>query len=184
MENEITEQWLAVPGYETYEVSNEGRVRSYRKSGGRNGGTIIRTVPRIIKSQKNPAGYHIFRAYNEDGYKQFSVHTMVLTLFVGPRPDESLEYWDASHVNHDKNNNSVTNLIWQTHHSNVLASEHTHKYKPVQGFNKDGELVYDFKKVSECLEYGLDRAEVGRVANGHKKHYKGIVWKFTEKGGK
>ena len=56
-----TEQWKSIPGYEGYEVSDQGRVRSYHKILGKKGQCILDTPQRILKP------------YDRKGYKQVSL---------------------------------------------------------------------------------------------------------------
>lgn len=95
------EKWAPVPGYEgDYEVSDQGKVRSYVRRGG----------PRMIAPRLvGPAGKQ-YHAVTLRGGKQVRVHRLVLAAFIGPCP-EGLQ---GCHNNGDKLDNRLVNLRWDT----------------------------------------------------------------------
>lgn len=91
-----SERWKAAPGYPDYEVSSTGRVR--RLSTGRE-----------LEPTKGPDGYRLVSLVTDMGDRPaVRVHTLVLTAFVGPRPDGKV----ASHVDGDPSNDALSNLTW------------------------------------------------------------------------
>jgi hypothetical protein len=98
----IVEQWKPVPGYEgLYEVSDQGRVKSLpnkRKFG------CMRKTP-IGKN-----GYPAVDLKHNGARKTFTVHTLVLTAFVGPRPIG----YECRHLNGVRNDSRLCNLAWGT----------------------------------------------------------------------
>ena len=108
------EVWLAIVGYDgKYEVSNMGRVRTYHMYGSwdkRNG------VPQLRRpGRKNKIG-HLFVWLWKDGHHESrSIHELVLTMFVGPRPDGH----EGAHLNDTPADNRLTNLAWVTHAENM-----------------------------------------------------------------
>lgn len=96
------ERWLPVVGNPGYEVSDLGRVRSWKKYGG--------PAPRILR----------LNAY--DGYpvatmsrSQRRVHRLVLDAFVGTRPDGMV----SRHIDGDRSNNALSNLTYGTPSENM-----------------------------------------------------------------
>jgi hypothetical protein len=117
----MTERWLPVVGYEgLYEVSDQGRVQSLDRR--QVLGAHSRFVPgRILRPQvvydskgRNPRSQFTLR---KDGKSRtFRVHTLVLTAFVGPRPDGMLcRHWPDP----DTSNNRLENLSWGTPAENM-----------------------------------------------------------------
>ncbi len=94
----MTEIWKPIPGYDRYEISNMGRVRSFAWS-------YKATIPRLLKLIENDRGYVYFRIKQ----KHFRLNRMVLIVFVGDEP-----LLDASHIDSDKHNNKLDNLIWES----------------------------------------------------------------------
>lgn len=115
------ESWLPVAGYEgCYEVSNLGRVRSVARKleyRGR-GGPAFRSWPSCILRQVPLDSGHlrVTLASAEHVKRTVSVHTLVLTAFVGPRPDGM----ECCHGDDDPANNHVGNLRWDTKSANQL----------------------------------------------------------------
>lgn len=107
------EQWKWVVGYEDiYEVSDQGRIRSWTNLGGQK---VRPTEPRPMKSVHNYAGYHVL-TLSKDGIRtQHRLHCLVLQAFVGPRP----KGYQGAHRDDDKNNNHLSNLAWKTVGENI-----------------------------------------------------------------
>lgn len=116
------ERWLPVPGMEgSYEVSDRGRVRSLAR--------IVRVSPSAPGS--SPRGSHsgydrrqpekILSQHIRGKYlfvriddTTFFVAHLMLTSFVGPRPDGHV----ARHLNDVKTDNRLANLAWGTRSQN------------------------------------------------------------------
>lgn len=105
----MQEVWKQVPEFPEYEVSDMGRVRSYRSNHG------PRSEPRLLKQTTGSNGYKLVILYSDAGSKLETVHRLVLLTFAGPCPDGCL----ARHV-HDpcRTNNALSNLAWGTHLEN------------------------------------------------------------------
>lgn len=101
------EVWKAIPYFPGYEVSNYGRVRSYR-IGSKRG--AIAENPHTIKPQ-NKNRFHLKVSLCRNG-KQFqkSVHRLVLETFMGECPIG----YECCHNNGNPTNNYLTNLRWDT----------------------------------------------------------------------
>jgi predicted XRE-type DNA-binding protein len=104
----MDERWLPIENFPGYEVSDLGRVRSYRKRAGKE--------PKIISIGKNSSGYMLATLRHESGNeKSVAVHRFVLIAFVGPCP-ETMECCHENGVRHD---NRLTNLRWDNHKGNM-----------------------------------------------------------------
>lgn len=104
----MTEQWRPIPGFPGYEISDQGRVRSWRPWRGQ-------PVPRIMRPLPDRAGYLRVAPFR-DGRNVFrSIHRLVMEAFVGPLPDGM----ETRHLNGDKTNNRLSNLAYGTRSENT-----------------------------------------------------------------
>lgn len=104
----MVENWKPIAGYEdAYEVSDLGRVRSLPREVV--SGCCTRKTRQIIRrtffGDKSEERLHL----SIDGRKgRFSVASLVLEAFVGPRP----EGMEARHRSDNFQDNSLANLFW------------------------------------------------------------------------
>jgi hypothetical protein len=110
-----TEYWRPVVGYEgLYEVSDLGRVRTLPgKKRGRWG--WVNKVGCVRKTPINVYGYPTVDLKHEGHRKTFTVHTLVLTAFVGPRP----EGYECRHLNGNRADSRLLNIAWGTPSENT-----------------------------------------------------------------
>lgn len=99
----MIEEWRPTHSSD-YEVSNLGRVRSWKPW--RN-----TPLPRVLRVHPNPGGYARVRLDN----KTCLVHTLVASAFLGPRPLGQ----ECCHQDDDRMNAHVHNLKYGTHQQNV-----------------------------------------------------------------
>lgn len=105
------EEWRPVPGFDGYEVSNLGRVRSWKP---------WRKVPapRILRPvvKRHKGGYAQYGLMDPNGRLRFFWgHRLVLETFVGPRPSGL----QTRHLDGDPLNNSLSNLAYGTAQENA-----------------------------------------------------------------
>lgn len=108
------ESWRQVPGFEGYEVSDFGNVRSYLARG--NHKAKRADYPRTLKTPLNrKGGYRSVQLRNAAGkFEHHYVHRLVLMAFEGPCP-EGLE---VAHLNGDNQDSRLENLAYVTHQEN------------------------------------------------------------------
>lgn len=116
----LAEEWKDIPGFENfYEVSNLGKVRGKTRS------VIkiyddLRTIKqtykaRVLNGHKNKEGYTYFALSNNGKIYRYCIATLILTAFVGPRPQDK----EACHNDGNNQNDTLSNLRWDTHQNNV-----------------------------------------------------------------
>ena len=111
------EEWRSVVGYEGYEVSSCGRIRSYWKQGAK-GRRVLEAIPHFLFPGKNPQGYvKVGLTYAYKKARLVSVHILVLEAFVGKRPN-LLGQVETRHLNDVKDDNRIENLVWGTSKEN------------------------------------------------------------------
>ena len=101
MENEV---WKDIEGFEKYQISSYGRVRSLRFN-----------KESILKPCKKNTRYYFVVLYNNNIPKTSYLHRLVAENFI-PNTDNKLT---VNHMNGDKSNNKVTNLEWATSKENI-----------------------------------------------------------------
>jgi len=99
----MKEIWKKINGYDSYRVSNLGRIKS------------LIGKEKILKNQKNPGGYLSVRLNG----KRHLVHRLVGFAFI-KNPENKPE---INHKNKIKTDNCVKNLEWNTRYENEA-----HKY--------------------------------------------------------
>lgn len=114
MANEIVETWKPVPGFEdTHQVSDLGRVKSLGRLVRHPEGDQLRK-DRILKHWYTTDGYATVELQANKRSKRVSVHILVLTTFVGPRPAGA----QGCHNNGNPKDARLANLRWDTQAGN------------------------------------------------------------------
>jgi len=108
MTEDKKERWKDIVGYEDiYQVSDQGRVKSVRRSGAKGG---------VLKMPPVSGGYKRVRLSKHGVVQDRLVHRLVLEAFVGPRPKNM----ECCHNDGDRENNRIKNLRWDTHKNNQI----------------------------------------------------------------
>jgi NUMOD4 motif-containing protein/HNH endonuclease len=112
----MVEEWRPIDGYDSYEVSNLGRVRSLVRSRTmlRNGVTVcVRYPAKILKLHLHSNGYLSVHLY--PGGRRCLVNRLVCAAFNGPplTPDHH-----ADHENTIRDDNRANNLRWLSPEAN------------------------------------------------------------------
>lgn len=102
------EIWKEIVDFPDYQISNYGRVKSFKKN-----------KEKILKPYPTRNGYLIIRLSNEKMRKLFSVHGLVAIAFIPNLENKS----EVNHIDSDKKNNCVTNLEWNTRSENMQHRE-------------------------------------------------------------
>ncbi len=114
-ERAMSETWKAIPGFEGYDVSDLGRVRSYYTPGSTDSKNRIAwhiaDAPRLVlKSSAGPDGYPLFNLQKNGKSHNRKAHSLVMLAFVGPRPDGHC----VCHYNGNPTDNQLSNLRYDT----------------------------------------------------------------------
>lgn len=132
--------WRTVPGYPNYQVSRCGEVRSL----GRN---------KLLALYRNDRGYLLVNLYRDGRAKNFLVHRLIASAFLGVIP----QGWQVNHLDGDKGNNRVENL-------EVVTQDENLKHAARTGLLRVGEANHKAKLTEkEVVEIRRLRAEGVRV---------------------
>jgi hypothetical protein len=103
----MEEIWKTIEGFESYQVSNLGNVKSFYKS--KNGILLS-----LFESNNNYLSVTL-RGVNKN-VKQFSIHALVANAFVeNPNNKPCID-----HIDQNKHNNCADNLRWATKSNNAM----------------------------------------------------------------
>ena len=92
------EVWKKIIGFENYEISNLGTIRTYKG---------------YKKADKSKL-YDSVSLYCKNKSKRFYIHRLVAIHFISNPSNKPC----VNHIDGDKSNNSVNNLEWVTHKEN------------------------------------------------------------------
>lgn len=188
----MEEIWKHVVGYEGYEVSNLGRVRSLPK--------ITRSVvpdrynsTRILKQSPDGKGYMMVWLYKGKKRKTMKVHRLVANAFI-PNPECKPQ---IDHINAVKTDNRVCNLRWCTEKENsnnpitVKRNGEAHFgiksgcNREVLQYTMNGDFVRMLESINDIeRELGISHAHIVGCCKGYKykKSAGGFIWKYANNG--
>lgn len=190
MEQEI---WKTVDGFEGYEVSNLGFVRSKKRI------ITIHRKPRAYTRRQNEIiltpnvdkdGYFGVTLYNNQSKKgvHFRISRLVAMAFI-PNPN------NLPLVNHkdlNRKNNVVNNLEWcdSVYNANYMDApkrrgmarrNNDTQSKRVCQFLKDGSLVKEYPSMSEASRItGINVSHICQTCLGNYKSAGGFQWRYKE----
>ncbi len=138
------EVWKEIPGFDGFDVSSEGRVRSFWKTSlvmvGRTCSRprIKVETPKVLNQSVSGESYARVSLHG----KNHRVHVLVLTAFAGPRPAGR----EACHSDGNPLNNRSDNLYWGTPHQNALNKTDHGKNRSAKLSRKDVERLIALRK--------------------------------------
>jgi hypothetical protein len=123
MMEDNAEEWKAIPGWEDYEVSDQGRVRRATPGQG--------TWPgRVLQQQIMTDGSSMVRIVRCHEKKSFAVHLLLLAAFEGPRPDG----YQCHHINGIRTDNRRSNLMY------VSSTQHRREFHTLRLLTRNCEI--------------------------------------------
>ena len=168
---ESNETWLPVAGYENYEVSNLGRVRSVARGGTKGG---------VLRPQKNRGGYLDVTLCKNGKRKGCTIHRLVATAFL----ENPLNLPQVNHKNECKTDNRVENLEWCTAEYNSNYGTHIQRVAdalsiPVFQYDLNGAFVAWYPSGKEAeRRTGVRCGAIAQCANGRCKTQGGYQWRY------
>lgn len=156
------EKWKTINGFEGYEVSNYGNVRSSRKP---------------LKQSKNGKGY--YRVWLPDNKLHF-VHRLVAEAFV----ENPNGYPIINHKDESKTNNRADNLEWCTYRYNSnygstpRRSSERQRIPVVQILPNGEEVRWESLREVE-RELGYNHNNISKACKGYYKKAYGCKWRYV-----
>lgn len=170
----MEERWSAIAGFDNYEVSTLGRIRSYANnthSGGKD------ALPHIVKPYKSARANRVMLCRLGER-KTFLVRRLVAEAFV-PNP-QSLP--QVLTINENRFDDRASNLRWGTpneaqNRAHTVAKRYYHKiYHQV----KCVETNTIYQSVAEAgRKSPLSRSSVWLLCNGKRESIKGLHFKYV-----
>jgi len=150
-------KWRRIKDYPFYIISNYGEIISYNYK-----------KPFYLKPSTNK-GYQCYCLAKEGRKKWFSCHRLVLTAFKGEAPDG----FDGSHLDNNKQNNHIDNLIWESRSDNIMR-KHEHGTFRVGVGERQHKAKLNTEKVLDIRQRYSDGETTTELANDFKVHRKTI----------
>lgn len=165
----MEEIWKPVTGYSKYEVSNCGNIR--------------RIGSQVNMSLYDKGGYLKTQLINDQGIqKKPSIHRLVAIAFISNPENKP----DIHHIDHNKRNNHVSNLMWVTPQENNsynlynFARVVSHAPKSVASldyFEVYGALFRNIQSAAKAT--GLSSTSIRKLClSGTHKHFRYIPAKY------
>lgn len=118
MPNEI---WKDIEGFIGYQVSNTGRIRSYKKfkAGRGDKNDALVETPHILDTDRSDDGNGYKKVMLRKNGKSYcrKIHRLVAEAFI--HNDNPIENDTVDHISNDKRDNRVENLRWMPRGDNV-----------------------------------------------------------------
>lgn len=163
------EVWKDIDGYEGYQVSNLGRVRSFKN------GKV-----RILKPSSDKCGYLIVNLCKNSSSKSCRVHRLVAQAFI-PNPNNLPQ---VNHKDENPSNNIVSNLEWCDAKYNINYGTRNEKTsKVVIQIDKNTNVVINiFPSTREAeRQTGYGHGYICDCCKGKYKTAYGYKWKYQQK---
>jgi hypothetical protein len=173
MNKEEKEIFREIDGFPDYEISNIGRVCSFKGK-----------YPRIIKPRKNQCGYLTVGICTGGKQVTKGVHRLVAKAFV-PNPKNKPQ---VNHIDEDKLNNVAENLEWVTPRENCNHGTRNKRMAETQGktvvqYTTDGVFLAEYPSTHEAERVtGISQADISKACRGKLKTAGGYIWLYEEGG--
>ena len=167
------EQWKDIIGYEGYQVSDWGRVKSlnHRHTGNE----------RVPVGFKDEDGCLRVNLYKGGKRKTCLVHRLAAEAFI-PNPEGLTE---VNHRNEDKQSNVVSSLEWCSRKYNCNFGTRNERVAKAHGrtvfrYTKDGSLVRSYPSSKEVgRRTGYANGHIVNCCNGKLKQAYGYLWPYN-----
>lgn len=154
------EIWKKILGYENYEVSNFGRIKSLEKIDFMHRNNSYRTRKEKIMRNGISNGYKSVSLYKNKKPKTFTIHRLVLSSFIENKNNKR----EVNHIDGNKHNNNLENLEWCSSSENSI-----HAIKNGLQIAKKGEQQYNSKlkdfEIIEIRNSDLTLNELSKIYN-------------------
>lgn len=179
------EEWRIISGFEEYEISTYGRVRSIDRIYVDSMGRTYYKTGKILKLQyqKDKYGYtQVMVGLSHRGKMyRLLVHRLVAKAFI-PNPNN---YPQINHIDEDSTNNCVENLEWcnakyNTNYKELIKRRSLHKRKPINVFDINHNYLCTVDSgVTASKEFNVSRGMISTSCQ-NKTLAKNYYFEFAE----
>ena len=164
----LIEKWKDIKGFENYQISNMGRVRSKAREGTKGG-----IVKQFVRGK-----YYKVKIYLNGKQVNFWTHRLVAQAFVG-NPNNKPE---VNHKNGNKLDNNAENLEWCNRSENLdhAIRNGLRKTRPVRQILNGITIAYHLNCHRASVKTGIDSALIWYCLNGKRKKAGGYEWEYVE----
>ena len=191
----MDEIWKDIKGFEgRYQVSNMGRVRSldHTKIIKRDGykDCMVFFRGKILTPMLNFGYYRVAMIPENGKRRQYLIHRLVAEAFI-PNPNHLPM---INHKDEVKSNNTVGNLEWcdalynnnyGTRNERLFESVCKPRMRAVLQYDKDGNLIQQFKSLSEASRVtGIEVQYIHSACHNRERRHgtKGYIFRFADNG--
>ena len=171
----MQEIWKDIPGYENYQISNLGNVKSlnYLRTG----------KEKLLKPGLSSSGYYFVPLCKNGEKKYFNIHRLVSLVFI-PNPDNKP---CVDHINGDRLDNREKNLRWCTNKENQnfpLARKNKINNpklsKPILQIDiNTGKIINEYPSIMEVQrQLEIAGGNISNCCNGKLKTAYGYYWRY------
>lgn len=162
----IMEIWQRIENFNTYEISNKGRVRKGDK----------------LMKPYNRKGYLHVKLSANGRAKEYKIHRLVAINFIDNKEDLPF----VNHKDENKQNNNVDNLEWcDSQYNNTYGTRSERQADSMKTgvvmLDKDNNFIKEFRSINEASEdIGTLASNISNVLKGRQKYTKGFIFKYKE----
>lgn len=162
------EEWLDIPNFPNYKISNLGRIRNINTNN--------------LLHPSLTCGYYKVRLSNFGKTTDFMVHKLVYQCFSKDSTNE--DGYVIDHIDGDKQNNNFSNLRKITLSENVMAALYktrTNKSsKPISQYDINNNFIATFPSAKEAgRQLKIDASSIIKNCKGKLKTCGGFIFKYA-----
>lgn len=184
IQNLENEYWVAIDGFEGYEISNLCRVKALNKvyfAGYK--GNQRNEVEEHLMCQNNSLGYYYVQLRKSKKTVPCRIHRLMAKHFI-PNPQNKPQ---VNHKNGNRGDNRIENLEWCTIAENIQHAYDTglHKGNLKGGANRLATKVkcetYDFEfgSIKEASDaFGISQGAIIAACVGRQTHTHGLSFRY------
>lgn len=177
------EIWKDIPGFEGYQISNFGRIKSLDRVIIRKDNCTQSKKGKVLKSWQDNLGYLKIDLRQK---RTCLVHRLVMLTFVGECPKGK----EVDHINTNRQDNRLQNLRYVTHKEN---GNNKNTIKHLKEANKPCKAIIQLDLQGNFIKKWVSISEAARqVTNGNGYHISqcakgvrnkayGFKWKYANK---